>query len=184
MDGRTEQQQAANNSVTPFNFVMFSFSSSSCTLLFLSCCHCKDIPDRCGGSLDTSSSSNIYFCVSPRAAGSCVSVPVSELRATEICILYHAVCLFSHSTSSKCHWEKCWKKTTVHSFIFILHFLLFYYDLYVIDLIQYKWKGHVLLLSFLRLQRHDSRWEPPKVEPHVASWSLAPLHSQPWPGVT
>lgn len=107
VDGRTEQQQAANNSVTPFNFVTFSFSSSSCTLLFLSCCHCEDIPDRCGGSLDTSSSSNIYFCVSPRAAGSCVSVPVSELRATEICILYHAVCLFSHSTSSKCHWEKC-----------------------------------------------------------------------------
>lgn len=43
--------------------------------LFLSCCHCKDIPDRCGSSLDTSSSSNIYFSVSPRAVRGAALAP-------------------------------------------------------------------------------------------------------------
>lgn len=56
---------------TCFDFVFFL----PCTLLFLSFSHCKDIPDCCSGSpTPSSSSSSIYFSISPGAAGSCASI--------------------------------------------------------------------------------------------------------------
>lgn len=125
---------------TCFDFFFFL----SCTPLFLSFSHCKDIPDCCSGSPTPSSSSSIYFSISPGAAGSCASIDsvginkrllLSDLKKKnnpEVCILYDAVSLFSHSTCCMfmiLNWIIVEKEDHVffyfcHSYIFFLFFTM------------------------------------------------------------
>lgn len=174
----------------------FDFFVLSCTFLFLSFSHYKDIPDCCSGSPTPSSSSSIYFSISPGAAGSCASIDsvginkrllLSDLKkTTEICILYDAVSLFSHSTCCMfmiLNWIIVEKDD--HVFFYFCHsyiFSFFYNDCFFLCILliwsSINWGAMYYFWHFSLLA--ETRFltiTPPKVEPHVASWSRATFHS-------
>lgn len=84
---------------------------------------------------------HLFLRESESSPGTCVGNPLSE-----ICILYHTVCLFSHSTRLGKMLKK--RQPCIPFFLFSL-FFSFCYDLYVINWTQCKWKGHVLHFEFL-----------------------------------